>query len=81
MEEKIIVELYRKNGKALFDMETPLNITAIELIRALNEAMHLGIKTDIPEDCYLTAENPIALLRGNSKLSEYGLHDGSRIYI
>jgi uncharacterized ubiquitin-like protein YukD len=43
--------------------------------------MHLGIKTDIPEDCYLTAENPIALLRGNSKLSEYGLHDGSRIYI
>ena len=81
MEEKIIIELCSKTKGAICDIEIPLGITAIELLQALNQALHLGIRTEKISDCFLTAENPTALLRGNMKLSEYGLHDGSRIYI
>lgn len=80
MEEKIIIELHSKRQGAICDLEIPLHITAIELLQALNQAMHLGIRIDQLSECYLTAENPIALLRGDVELSEYGLHDGSRIY-
>lgn len=81
MEEKIIVELFRKDGGVICDLEVPLHITAIELLQALNQALHLGIKTEQIEDCFLVAENPIVLLRGNVELAECGLHDGSRIFI
>jgi len=81
MEEKIIVELFRKDGNVICDLEIPLHITAIELLQALNQSLHLGIRTEQIADCFLVAENPIALLRGNVELAEYGLHDGSRIFI
>lgn len=80
MDEKIIVELYSKKNGVICDLEIPLHITAIELLQALNQAMHLGIRTEQIADCFLTAENPIALLRGNVELADFGLHDGSRIY-
>lgn len=81
MDEKIIVELHRKQHGYVCDLEIPLYITAIELLQALNKALNLGIRTEQIADCYLAAENPIALLRGDMELSEYGLHDGSRIYL
>lgn len=80
MEEKIIVELCSKKTGQTCDMEIPLNITAIELLQALNKALNLGIRIDNIADCYLTSENPIALLRGNVELSDFGLHDGSKIF-
>lgn len=80
MEDKIIIELYSKKNGAICDLEIPLHITAIELLQALNQSMNLGIRMDQLSECYLTAENPIALLRGDVELAEYGLHDGSRIY-
>ena len=63
----------------LVDLEVPLNITANELVVALNTAYELGIDTGNIKNCYLKAENPIALLRGNKTLSEYGLRNGSVI--
>lgn len=80
MEDKIIIELHSKKTGAICDLEIPLHITAIELLQALNQSMNLGIRMDQLSECYLTAENPIALLRGDVELAEYGLHDGSRIY-
>lgn len=80
MEEKIIVELHSKKDGAVCDLEIPLYITAIELLQALNQSMHLGIRMDKISECFLTTENPIALLRGNVELSEYGLHDGTKIF-
>ena len=62
------------------DVDVPLDITANELVLALSSAYQLDIdQTDIKK-CYLQAENPIALLKGNKTLREYGLRNGSAVY-
>lgn len=48
-------------------------------IIGLNAAYDLGINTTNAKNCYLTAENPIALLKGNRLLSEYGLRNGNEV--
>lgn len=62
------------------DLEVPLIISANELVVALNTAYDLGIDTTDITNCYLKAENPIALLKGDKTLSEFGLRNGSVIY-
>ena len=59
----------------------PLNITANDLIIALNSAYQLGISTDSIQECFLRCENPIALLRGNRTLETFGVRNGSVLYI
>ena len=61
------------------DLEIPLDISANELVVALNAAYGLGIDTSNIKNCYLKAENPIALLRGDKTLAEFGLRNGSII--
>ena len=79
MEQKAIIvfNLCRKNRS--FDLEVPLNITANEFVNALNTAYDLQIKTSDIKNCYLKAENPIALLRGNKTLAEFGVRNGTQI--
>lgn len=62
------------------DLEVPLYISANDLVNALNTAYELGIDTSDIKNCYLKAENPIALLKGNKTLAEFGLRNGSVIY-
>lgn len=62
------------------DIEIPLYITANELVAALNEAYDLKIDTSNVKNCYLKAEKPIALLRGNKTLAEFGVRNGTVIY-
>lgn len=81
MQENIIIELHSKKKGYLFDLEIPIHITAVELLQSLNQSLNLGIQIDHIADCYLVAENPIALLRGDVQLSEYHLHDGTKIYL
>ena len=59
------------------DLEVPLEITANELVLALNTAYDLGIDTTDIKNCYLKSESPIALLRGNKTLKEFGIRNGS----
>ena len=73
----IVLNLTKKNITA--DIEVPLNISANEFVVALNSAYDLGIDTTNIKNCYLNAENPIALLRGNKSLMEFGLRNGSVI--
>lgn len=73
----VIFNNYKKNMKV--DIEVPLNITATELVIGLNTAYQLGIDTTDIHNCYLKAENPIALLRGDKTLAQYGIHNGSII--
>ena len=61
------------------DLDVPLDITANDLVKALNVGFHLGINTDKVQNCYLKAENPIVLLRGNRTLAEFGIRNGSII--
>lgn len=79
MENKaIIIFKIQKTGKE-YDLEIPLDITANDLVNALNSAYGLGIDIFDSKNCYLKADNPIALLKGNSKLSDYGIHNGTII--
>lgn len=78
-EEKIIVILYMHRKNKRLDVEIPLNISANELILALNQGFGLGMDTSEISKCYLKTENPIALLKGNKKVSEYELHNGTII--
>lgn len=61
------------------DIEVPLDITVADLVWGLNNAYELNIDTTDRRNCYLKAENPIALLRGNRTLAQFGIHNGSII--
>ena len=73
----IIFNIIKRNFSV--DLEIPLSISANELVVALNNAYDLGIDTTDIKNCYLKAENPIAFLKGNKTLSEFGLRNGSVI--
>ncbi len=59
------------------DIELPLNITANDLVTALNEGYGLGIDVSDIKNCYLKAERPIELLRGSKTLGEFGVRNGT----
>lgn len=73
----IIFNIVRKNTSV--DLEVPLDISANELVTALNTAYEIGIDTTDIKNCYLKAEKPVALLRGNRTLREFGIRNGSII--
>lgn len=68
-----------KSGES-FDIEVPKYITANELIISLNKGLRLGIDMEDTANCFLRAENPIALIKGDTVLEEYQLHDGSILW-
>lgn len=80
MDTIVIILNFHKLNK-LVDIEVPLNISAKELLFALNVAYKLNIDTEDMSKCYLKSENPIALLKGDKTLREYKLRDGSIINI
>ena len=73
----VILKLLKRNQSV--DHEVPLYITANELVTALDTAYELNIDLSDIKNCYLKAENPIALLRGNKTLADFGIRDGSII--
>lgn len=80
MEKETAIIIFNISKRAeSYDLEVPLNITANELVNALNTAYKLKIDTSDIKNCYLKAENPIALLRGNKTLEEFGIRTGSII--
>lgn len=79
MENKAIIILRIHKRKFEVDLEVPLDISANELVSALNTAYDLGIDISDVKNCYLKAENPIALLKGNKLLSEFGVRNGTVI--
>lgn len=73
----IIFNITKRNFSV--DLEIPLDISANDLVIALNSAYDLGIDTSDVKNCYLKAENPIALLKGNKLLSDYGMRNATVI--
>lgn len=73
----VVLHLHRQNKK--HDIEVPLDITANELIMALNTAYQLGINFEGGERPYLKTENPIAFLQGDTLLREYRIRNGTVI--
>lgn len=74
----VIFHIAKRNVSV--DLEVPLHITANELVQALNTAYELRIDTSDIKNCYLKAERPIALLRGNKTLAEFGICNGTLIH-
>ena len=79
MENKAVMIFRIHKRKEEYDLEIPLDISANELVNALNVAFELGIDTSNIINCFLQAENPSALLKGNKLLSDYGLRNGTVI--
>ena len=78
--ESVVVEFVMVKKGTVVELDIPLGMTANELVIALNSAYQLDIDVGILKNCYFQSENPIALLRGNKTLEEFGIRDGSRIY-
>lgn len=80
MDNKAVVIFRILKRKQEHDLEIPLDISANELFVALNTAYELGIDTGDIKNCYLQAERPIALLKGNKSLADFGVRNGTIIY-
>ncbi len=78
-EGKAIIIFNAPEKNIAVDLEVPLDISANDLVVALNEAFALGINTSDIKKCYLKAERPIVLLRGDKTLAQFGLRNGSVI--
>lgn len=72
-----VVMFHNHRENKYVDIEIPLDITATDLVIGLNSAYELGIDITDVHNCYLKAENPIALLRGEKTLAQYGIRNGS----
>jgi uncharacterized ubiquitin-like protein YukD len=77
--EKALVTFNIFDRNLSVDLEIPLDITANEFVNALNIAYELKIDMSDIKNCYLKSERPIALLKGNKTLAEYGIRNGSVI--
>ena len=79
MDNKAIV-IFRIQQKHIEeDLEIPLDITTNDLVVALNTAYNLGMDVSDVRRCYLKAETPVSLLRGNKKLADFGVRNGTII--
>lgn len=74
----VLFKIMKRNFE--IDLEIPLDISANDLVIALNTAYSLEIDISDVKNCYLKSENPIALLKGNKLLSDFGIHSGTTIY-
>lgn len=77
--ERVIIRFVAQSKSISCDIEVPLDITANDLIVGLNDAYKLGIDLSDIRQCYMSCENPVALLKGKRLLGEYGIRDGSLI--
>ena len=80
MDDTVIVSFCAVPQRIFLDIEVPTDLTVIELLKALNQAFGLGVDITDVKQCYLKMENPIALMRGNKLVSDYGIRNGSIIY-
>lgn len=82
MKETILLIIYIYNKDVTGeDLEVPVDLTANELILALNQIYDLGMKPEYVFNYYLKANNPKGLLRGERTLKEFGVRNGTEIWI
>lgn len=81
MKDRAVVIVKRDKDNSVRDFDIPLNITLHEFLQSLYSIY--GLKTDMEKMgmMHLSVEKPIVLLKGNKTLKEYGLRDGSTIYL
>lgn len=79
MKENVVIDFVDVEKKRETELEIPISISANELIIALNDIYDLNMNIDNIFECYLVSERPFAFLKGNKKLSDFGIRNGSKI--
>lgn len=79
-QDKVIITVNFIKRNISHDLEVPLDISVNELCVALFE-LYLPITEESSERYYLRTERPIALLKGDGTLREFGIRNGSIINI
>lgn len=77
--DRIVVTFNNVKENKIIDIDIPLDISVNELIMGLDNAFDLGMDVSNISMCHLQTENPIALLKGNKTVREYGLWNGTII--
>lgn len=80
MKDRAIVVIRRDLDGTERDLDIPLDITLHEFVMALQSIYEVDSDPERIGMSYLSVENPIALLKGNATLREYGIRDGSIIH-
>lgn len=78
MNEKVVMIFHI--GEKSVDIEAPLDITANEFVLGINTGFNLGLDLNNPDENFLRAENPVALVKGEKTLAELGLRNGTSIF-
>ena len=81
MKETAVVVVHVPNKSVTEDLEIPLYITANDLIEALAAIYQVPFDPDRIFSFYVKCESPKALLRGQTTLSDYGVRDGSNLWL
>ena len=81
MNDRAVVVVRRVKDGSERDLDIPLDISLHEFINALYSIYGIETEEGPMGKRHLCAENPITLLKGNKPLKEYGLHEGSILYI
>ena len=81
MKKTAICILHPGGSSDPLDLEIPLNLPAEELIGALRRTFLPELREGEPESGFLRCENPIALLHGRRKLKDWGVRDGTILYL
>ena len=77
--KKAIIVFEISERKESFVLVIPFDISANYLVIAFKYEFKLVIYVSNINKCYLSSEHPIALIRGDKSLKEFGIRDGSLI--
>ena len=80
MDNTIVVIFISTKHNIKVDLEIPNTITKRELLVGLNEGYDLKINISDIKKLFLKSENPISLLKGNKRLCDYGIRNGSVLF-
>ena len=75
--DTVTVEIRIPKMSLCEDLEIPLDITVNDFIIALNQIFNLHMNLENMSLCYLKTENPIALLKGNRLIRDFGVRNGT----
>lgn len=81
MKDTAVITVYNEKTGIDLDYEVPLDITANDLIIALSNIFSIPIKKEHIFNYYIRSDSPKALLIGENRLRDYGIRDGSKMWL
>ena len=81
MKDSAIVTVFMGDSLKCTDLELPLDITANDLIIAFSTLFSKPIKREQIFNYCIRSDAPKALLMGENLLKDYGIRDGSKLWL